>query len=65
VPAFERDWAKALDDARHSFTLTPLHEVVRAWQLRAAAAPAVDAFVDGGLDDSGFVALEDVPGPSR
>lgn len=23
VPAFERDWAKALDDARHTFSLTP------------------------------------------
>ncbi|MFG2994550.1 DUF6247 family protein [Streptomyces sp. NPDC048257] len=39
VPAFERDWAKALEDARDSFTLTPLHEVVRTWQLRVAAAP--------------------------
>ncbi|MFF4393850.1 MULTISPECIES: DUF6247 family protein [unclassified Streptomyces] len=29
VPAFERDWAKALEDARHAFSLTPLHEVVR------------------------------------
>ncbi|MER7468464.1 DUF6247 family protein [Streptomyces sp. NPDC097981] len=42
VPAFERDWAKALEDSRHSYSLTPLHDVVRAWQLRVATAPAVD-----------------------
>ena len=43
VPAFERDWNKALEDSRHSYSLTPLHDVVRTWQLRAAAAPAVEA----------------------
>ncbi|MFF5705645.1 DUF6247 family protein [Streptomyces sp. NPDC012794] len=62
VPAFERDWAKALEDARDSFSLTPLHDVVRIWQLRVAAAPAVDAFVDSGRDDSGFVDLDDILG---
>ena len=62
VPAFERDWAKALEDARHTFSLTPLHEVVLAWQLRVAAAPAVDAFMDSGRDESGFVDLDDVLG---
>ncbi|MFI6149647.1 DUF6247 family protein [Streptomyces sp. NPDC051109] len=62
VAAFERDWAKALEDARHTFSLTPLHEVVRAWQLRLAAAPAVDAFMDSGRDDSTFVDLDDVLG---
>ncbi|MFI1286779.1 DUF6247 family protein [Streptomyces sp. NPDC020858] len=62
VPAFERDWAKALEDARDSFSLTPLHEVVRTWQLRVAAAPAVDAFMDSGRDESGFVDLDDVLG---
>ena len=63
VPAFERDWNKALEDSRHSYSLTPLHDVVRTWQLRAAAAPAVDAFFDSGMDETGFVALEDVLGP--
>jgi hypothetical protein len=63
VPAFERDWNKALEDSRHSFSLTPLHDVVRTWQLRVAAAPAVDAFFDSGCDESGFLALEDVLGP--
>lgn len=62
VPAFERDWAKALEDARDSFSLTPLHEVVRTWQLRVAAAPSVDAFMDSGRDESGFVDLDDVLG---
>ncbi|MEU6215714.1 DUF6247 family protein [Streptomyces sp. NPDC047023] len=62
VPAFERDWAKALDDARHTFSLTPLHEAVRTWQLRVAAAPDVDAYMDSGQDESGFVDLDDVLG---
>ncbi|MGW8776613.1 DUF6247 family protein [Streptomyces sp. NPDC055796] len=65
VPAFERDWAKALEDARDSFSLTPLHEVVRTWQLRVAAAPAVDAFMDSDRDESGFVDLDDVLGRRR
>ncbi|MFJ9855773.1 DUF6247 family protein [Streptomyces sp. NPDC101150] len=65
VPAFERDWVKALEDSRHTYSLIPIHEVIRTWQLRLAAAPAVDAFVESGRDDSGFVALEDVLGPRR
>lgn len=52
VPAFERDWARALDDAAQSFSLAPAHEVVRTWQARLASAPAVDAFLAGGRDDS-------------
>ncbi|WP_406082970.1 hypothetical protein [Streptomyces zaomyceticus] len=39
----------------------PLHEVVRTWQLRAAAGD-VDAFMDAGQDDSDFVDLDDVLG---
>ncbi|WP_327138218.1 DUF6247 family protein (plasmid) [Streptomyces sp. NBC_01340] len=65
VPAFERDWSKALEDSRHSYSLTPLHDVVRTWQLRVAAAPAVDAYVDSGRDESGFVALDAVLGARR
>lgn len=62
APAFERDWAKALEDSRHSYSLTPLHEVVRTWQSRLDTAPAVDAFLDSGMDDSDHIALEDVLG---
>jgi hypothetical protein len=62
VPAFERDWAKALEDSRHTYSLEPLHDVVRTWQLRLAATPAVDAFEASGRDDSQFVALDDVLG---
>ncbi|MFD7940687.1 DUF6247 family protein [Streptomyces sp. NPDC059755] len=65
VTAFERDWAKALEDSGHSYSLTPLHDVVRAWQLRVAAAPAVDAYMDSGWDESGFVDLDDVLGTRR
>ncbi|CAL9328279.1 hypothetical protein SUDANB38_00019 [Streptomyces sp. enrichment culture] len=43
----------------------PLHDVVRAWQLRAAAAPAVDAYLDSGRDETGFVDLDDALGAGR
>ncbi|WLQ69388.1 DUF6247 family protein [Streptomyces glycanivorans] len=62
VTAFERDWNKALDDSRHTYSLTPLHDVVRTWQLRVAAAPAVDAYMDSGRDEAAFVDLDDVLG---
>ncbi|MEV5083082.1 DUF6247 family protein [Streptomyces sp. NPDC056159] len=65
VPAFERDWAKALEDSRHTYSLTPLHDVVRTWQVRFAAAPAVDAYMDSGRDETGFVDLPDVLGARR
>jgi len=65
VPAFERDWAKALEDSRQTYDLTPLHEVVRTWRGRLDSAGAVDAFVDGGLDDSDGVDLEQVIGTRR
>ncbi|MER6456529.1 DUF6247 family protein [Streptomyces sp900105245] len=61
-PAFERDWAKALEDSRHTYSLTPLHDVVRTWQMRLAAAPAVDAYLESGRDETGFVDLADVLG---
>lgn len=63
APAFERDWGKALEDSRASYSLTPLHDVVRTWQIRLDTAPAVDAFLDSGMDDCGFIALEDILGP--
>ena len=65
LPAFERDWAKALEDSRHSYSLTPLHDVVRGWQLRVAAAPAVDTYMDSGRDETGFVDLDDILGARR
>ncbi|MFF5494488.1 DUF6247 family protein [Streptomyces aquilus] len=62
VPAFEQDWARALDDARHSFSLAPVHDVVRTWTARLASAPAVDAFLAGGCDDSDGIDPEQVLG---
>ncbi|MFE2129148.1 DUF6247 family protein [Streptomyces amritsarensis] len=62
APAFERDWAQALEDSRHSYSLTPLHDVVRSWEARLAVAPAVDSFMASGMDDSDGVALEDILG---
>ncbi|MFE4824771.1 DUF6247 family protein [Streptomyces sp. NPDC056704] len=59
VPAFEQDWSRALEDSRHSYSLTPLHDVVRAWLARLDAAPAVDAFLASGRDDSDGVGLAD------
>lgn len=63
VPAFERDWAGALEDSRHSYSLTPLHDVVRTWQARLKAAPAIDAFLASGKDDSDGIPLEEDSGP--
>ncbi|RSS81833.1 DUF6247 family protein [Streptomyces sp. WAC06614] len=65
VPAFQQDWARALDASRHTYTLTPLHDVVRTWQLRVAAIPAVDGFLASGHDETGSVDLDEVLGPRR
>ncbi|MET8892824.1 DUF6247 family protein [Streptomyces albogriseolus] len=43
VPAFQRDWAKALEEFRHAYSLTSVHNVIRIWQLHIAAVPAIDA----------------------
>jgi hypothetical protein len=51
-----------LEDSRRTYSLTPVHDVIRTWQLRIAAAPAVDAYMDSGRDESGFVDLDDVLG---
>ncbi|MEV0186660.1 DUF6247 family protein [Streptomyces sp. NPDC050625] len=59
VPAFEQDWVRALEDSRHSYSLSPLHGVVRAWQARLEATPAVDAFLASGRDDADGVDLAD------
>lgn len=62
VPAFEAEWAAALEESRRTFSLAALYEVVHVWQARVASAPAVDAFLASGRDESGFVDLEDIRG---
>ncbi|MFD7986985.1 DUF6247 family protein [Kitasatospora indigofera] len=63
LPAFERDWAKALEDSRQTYDLSPLHEVVRTWQVRLDSAPAVDAFTAGGMNDDDGIDLAEFLGP--
>ncbi|MEU6010864.1 DUF6247 family protein [Streptomyces sp. NPDC047453] len=53
---------RALDDARHSFSLAPVHGVVRIWRARLASAPAVDVFLASGCDDSDGIDLDQVLG---
>ncbi|MFE2045998.1 DUF6247 family protein [Streptomyces sp. NPDC059477] len=60
VPAFEREWAAALEESRRTFSLAGLYEVVQDWQGRIAHAPAVDAFVASGYDDSDAVDLAEL-----
>ncbi|MFF3932922.1 DUF6247 family protein [Streptomyces hirsutus] len=60
MPAFEREWAAALEESRRTFSLAGLYKVVQLWQARLTSAPAVDAFLTSGKDDSGFVALEEI-----
>ncbi|MEW1552252.1 DUF6247 family protein [Streptomyces tsukubensis] len=62
LPAFERDWDHALETARQTFDLTPLHAAIREWTGRLDTAPAVAAFLAGGMDTSDGVPLEDVLG---
>lgn len=60
VPAFEREWAAAIEESRSTFSLAGLYEVVQDWQGRLAHAPAVDAFVASGYDDSDAVDLAEL-----
>ncbi|WP_151775721.1 DUF6247 family protein [Streptomyces abyssomicinicus] len=60
VPAFEREWATALEESRRTFSLAGLYEVIQNWQGRIAHAPAVDAFVASGYDDSDAVDLAEL-----
>ncbi|WP_406111839.1 DUF6247 family protein (plasmid) [Streptomyces sp. NBC_01003] len=54
---------RALDDARHPFSLAPVQDVVRTWRARLAAAPAVDEFLlAGGCDDSDGIDLDQALG---
>ncbi|MFF2793158.1 DUF6247 family protein [Streptomyces sp. NPDC058049] len=65
VPAFEREWAAALEESRRTFSLNTLYEVVHVWQARLVSAPAVDAFTASGHDESGFVDMAEVRGRRR
>jgi hypothetical protein len=60
VPAFEREWAAALEESRRTFSLAGLYEVLQDWQGRLASAPAVDAFVASGYDDSDFIDMAEL-----
>ncbi|MFE5515884.1 DUF6247 family protein [Streptomyces sp. NPDC056529] len=60
VPAFERDWSAALEESRRTFSLAALYTVVQDWQGRIAHAPAVDAFVASGYDDSDAIDLAEL-----
>ncbi|MFI8213990.1 DUF6247 family protein [Streptomyces werraensis] len=53
--AFECEGAAALEESRRTFSLGGLYEVLQEWQGRLASAPAVDAFVASGYDDSDFI----------
>ncbi|MFF4427059.1 DUF6247 family protein [Streptomyces sp. NPDC001549] len=65
VPAFEREWAAALEESRRTFSLNTLYEVVHVWQARLVSAPAVDAFTASGNDESGFVDMAELRGRRR
>ncbi|MEU5137392.1 DUF6247 family protein [Streptomyces californicus] len=65
VPAFEREWAAALEESRRTFSLAGLYAVLQDWQGRIAHAPAVDAFVASGYDDSDFVDMAQLRGRRR
>ncbi|MFJ5032819.1 DUF6247 family protein [Streptomyces sp. NPDC088560] len=65
VPAFEREWAAALEESRRTFSLGRLYAVVQEWQGRLASAPAVDAFVASGYDDSEFIEMAELRGRRR
>ncbi|MFE7659770.1 DUF6247 family protein [Streptomyces celluloflavus] len=65
VPAFEREWAAALEESRKTFSLGGLYEVLQEWQGLIASAPAVDAFVASGYDDSDFIDMAELRGRRR
>ncbi|MEU3829813.1 DUF6247 family protein [Streptomyces sp. NPDC029080] len=60
LPAFEREWSAALEESRRTFSLAGLYEVIQDWQGRIAHAPAVDAFVASGYDDSDAIDLAEL-----
>ena len=62
TPAFERDWAHALEESRQTYDLSPLHAVIREWRSILDTETTVDAFIASGYDESGSVSLETVLG---
>lgn len=54
-----------MEESRRSFSLTTLYEVVHVWQARLGSAPAVDAFVASGFDETGFVDMAELRGRRR
>ncbi|MGA5454413.1 DUF6247 family protein [Streptomyces umbrinus] len=60
MPAFEQEWAAALEESRRAFSLAGLYGVVQVWQAPVASVATVDAFLDSGRDDSTFVDLEEI-----
>ncbi|MDX3539601.1 DUF6247 family protein [Streptomyces sp. MB09-01] len=64
-PAFEREWAAALEDSRRTSPLAGLYEVVQDWQGRLAHAPAVDAFAATGYVDSEAIDMAELRGRRR
>ncbi|MFI5805009.1 DUF6247 family protein [Streptomyces sp. NPDC051561] len=65
VPVFEREWAAALEESRRTFSLAMLYEVVQDWEGRLAHAPAIDAFVASGYDDSESIDMAELRGRRR
>ncbi|MFH8586542.1 DUF6247 family protein [Streptomyces celluloflavus] len=65
VPAFAREWTAALEESRKTFSLGGLYEVLQEWQGLIASAPAVDAFVASGYDDSDFIDMAELRGRRR
>ena len=60
MPAFEQEWSAALEESRRMFSLAGLYEVVQVRQARVASAPAIDAFLASGRDETGFVDREEL-----
>ncbi|MCF3184751.1 hypothetical protein IPZ70_33155 [Streptomyces polychromogenes] len=65
VPAFEQQWAAALEESRRTFSLAALYAVLQEWQGLIAAAPVVDAFVASGYDDDDFIDMAELRGRRR
>jgi len=65
VPAFEQDWTAPLDEPRRTFSLAAMYGVIQVWQGRVAAAPAIDAFVASGYEDSEFIDMAELRGRRR
>ncbi|WP_405982744.1 DUF6247 family protein [Streptomyces sp. NBC_00158] len=65
VPAFEAEWAVALEESRRTFSLACPYEVVNAWRARLASAPRVDGFLAAGRDDTAFAGPEELRGRRR